>query len=85
MLKDQFRSEILENGITIESDFSDAPTLVSVKSVFNNILYQLFKNSIQYKALNRKPEIILKTKMTDNDFIIQITDNGLGIDLNLIC
>ena len=82
-LKDQFRSEILENGITIQSDFSDAPTLVSVKSVFNSILYQLFKNSIQYKALHRKPEIILKTKLSDNDFIMQITDNGLGIDLNL--
>jgi K+-sensing histidine kinase KdpD len=47
---------------------------------FQNIISNLVENAIKYS--NLPPEISITTSNQDKEFLIQITDNGIGIDKN---
>jgi PAS domain S-box-containing protein len=46
-----------------------------------SILYNIISNSIRYSHPDRKPVIIVKWINDDENKILQISDNGVGIDL----
>ncbi|WP_296618252.1 ATP-binding protein [Marivirga sp.] len=45
-----------------------------------SIIYNLLNNSIKFKSPERKPEIFIKTIEEDDQIIISVKDNGIGID-----
>ncbi|MHA4895949.1 PAS domain-containing sensor histidine kinase [Pedobacter sp. PWIIR3] len=46
-----------------------------------SILLNFFTNAIKYKHPERRPEILIKGFLESDKIILEITDNGLGIDL----
>ncbi|MEK6481362.1 PAS domain S-box protein [Catalinimonas sp. 4WD22] len=73
-------SSIQATNAKITASF-EVSQLYTVKSYFQSIFHNLLSNAIKYKAPKRVPEIRIKTRKEKNDIIIEISDNGLGIDL----
>lgn len=82
-VKSNLAKEIWENDCEITEWFVEAPSVVTVKAYIDSILYNLISNAIKYRSPSRVPKVNLKTS-TINDFVcLEVTDNGLGIDLGL--
>jgi signal transduction histidine kinase len=76
------KKEIEDQHVEIESDFSKAPTVYSIKPMVSSILYNLISNAIKYHSPNRKSKINIRTTQ-ENDLVrLDVTDNGMGIDLD---
>ncbi len=76
------KKEIEDQQVEIESDFTEAATVYSIKPMVSSILYNLISNAIKYHSPERKPKINIRT-IQDNDLVrLDVTDNGMGIDLD---
>ena len=67
-------------NITLDVDVDDLPCFVytdkeQMLRVFNN----LFRNAIQSIPENRKGELLVQIKSSENKYILAIQDNGSGI------
>jgi len=58
-------------------------TISAVPAYLDSILLNFLTNSIKYHAKERRPVIKLSAEVKDNLVILNIQDNGLGIDLTL--
>ncbi len=75
------KSELDDNKVKIISDFSEVPVVFSVKLMVHSILYNLISNAIKYRNTEKTCIIHVSSKL-DGDFTrIDISDNGLGIDM----
>jgi signal transduction histidine kinase len=81
LIKQSLESFLQENEVTIKSDF-ECKKITSTKAYINSILYNLISNGIQYRSPNRKPVITLITRNHSDRIRIEVSDNGLGMDLN---
>jgi|TARA_R110002074_G_scaffold106578_2_gene230272 PAS domain S-box-containing protein len=72
-----------EHAAVMETDFSQCPEIKGIESYFGNILTNLLLNSLTYKSPDRNPSIRLSSKYsTSGNPVIEVSDNGLGMDLN---
>jgi signal transduction histidine kinase len=81
LIKNTLHPYITVNETQIESIFQ-VEELTSVKAYINSILYNLISNAIQYRAFDRKPLIQIISKLLGQHIQIEVSDNGLGIDLS---
>ncbi len=51
------------------------------KTYLESILLNIISNAIKYRSPKRDPIIYIETKYVDEDLVMTIKDNGLGIDL----
>lgn len=77
----QLETNINKYQATIEFNFYNAPKIHFNKSFLESILYQLIKNSIQFRHPDRKPIIQINSFSKDNKVCLSYQDNGIGIDL----
>ena len=71
---------ITENEVKVNLDFK-ANEIDSVKAYINSILYNLISNAIQYRSPDRKLIIDVSARKKSDYVVIEVADNGLGIDL----
>jgi signal transduction histidine kinase len=64
-------------------DFSEAPAMFSVRPMVHSILLNLVSNAIKYRSLAKPLRVSITTKSSSIYTIIEVSDNGLGIDLDL--
>lgn len=50
-------------------------------SNLKSLVYNLLSNAIKYRHPERSPEIIIETQYYDNNCLLSVSDNGLGIDI----
>ena len=74
--------EIEKSKAEIIINCEDAPTLRFPSKYLKSILHNLISNALKYKSLDRTPRIEIKTKWFNNNILLSVKDNGLGIDLN---
>lgn len=74
--------EINATATEVMSDFSKAPTIVSLPQYVESALFNLVSNAIKYRHPDRKPIVIVKSRIVGHQFQLSVTDNGLGIDLD---
>lgn len=74
------KKEIEAHNVKIRTNFTECPEVYSVKPMVHSILYNLISNAIKYRATERWPEVEI-TSRAEANYIIEIKDNGLGIDL----
>lgn len=74
-------NEYLKPTYLIEADFSEAPIVFSVRAMLQNILYNLVSNAIKYRSMERDLHVKVKSFREGKAVVIEIQDNGLGIDL----
>ncbi len=66
-----------KNG-TITLDLKAEPSLAYVDKLhFTNVIYNLLDNALKYTQ--RVPEIIIRTKTINNSILLEVQDNGIGI------
>ncbi|HRH58616.1 MAG TPA: HAMP domain-containing sensor histidine kinase, partial [Chitinophagales bacterium] len=86
-LKAEFDMAMQQNAVPedhrkfIESDFSHAPTIRSVKAFIQSIFYNLLNNAFKYRSPDRELKVSIQSHESQGSIVITISDNGLGIDL----
>jgi signal transduction histidine kinase len=87
-LQDEWNKAVNLLGTNVKSvfrlavDFSDAPYVFGIRPMVQSIFYNLLSNAIKYQSPERKLELdIYSVKLDDQRTMIQVSDNGLGIDL----
>lgn len=75
------QGEILTCEAEIECDFSNAPQVEFPRIYIESIFHNLISNALKYRSPNRKPKIDVRTEIKDNQILLTVKDNGLGIDL----
>ncbi|HMG89486.1 MAG TPA: PAS domain S-box protein [Chryseolinea sp.] len=80
-VKSMLSAKITEVSATIESDFSQAPSILYPNIYLESIFLNLLSNSLKYVDSDRKPEIVFKTFQSNSNIILEARDNGLGINL----
>lgn len=68
--------------VTLQTDLRKCEQLYSVRPMVHSILFNLISNAIKYRAPERMSEIRISADENDDYYILQVEDNGLGIDLN---
>jgi PAS domain S-box-containing protein len=74
-------ARIEELGAEIKTDFDKAPVILYPNIYLESILLNLLSNALKYHGRDRKPVIRLKTFHRDGKIMLEVADNGLGIDL----
>lgn len=88
VLKDEWDKALSLVGNHTESalltvNFEKAPYLYGIRPMIQSIFYNLISNSFKYRSPNRVLAIQARSHMLHpGKTIIEISDNGLGIDLN---
>jgi PAS domain S-box-containing protein len=78
-----FEAQIKEYGADIELDDSEAPIIYFPHKYLESIIANLVSNALKYKSPEYKPIIKITTKKVNDTALLSISDNGLGIDLDL--
>lgn len=73
--------DILRTGATISIDFKISQ-IHSVKAYVQSIMHNLVSNSLKYRSPERPPEITLKAYSEGAYYVLEVVDNGIGIDLS---
>jgi PAS domain S-box-containing protein len=80
-VKHDLLGEILTTNAKITTDFSGCGTIHYYKPYLESILLNLLSNAIKYRDPQRTPEVHFKTSNRSGRCFLEVTDNGLGIDL----
>lgn len=78
---------INENEMSFITDHSEISTTFEVQKIrysklaLKSILYNLVSNAIKYQSPHRKLQLRLSTYKKNNHTYLEVSDNGLGIDL----
>lgn len=65
----------------VHLDFAAVPTLYFVRPHLQSVLYNLLSNALKYAAPSRRPRIRLRTLLLEGRPVLEVQDNGLGLDL----
>ena len=67
----------------IDNQVDNSLFVIGIEAYLDSILLNFLSNGIKYKSDDRQCKITLSTKVENEFVLISITDNGLGIDLEL--
>jgi signal transduction histidine kinase len=81
-IKKLLQSPIREYGIKIIEEFT-VPEIFSARQRINHLLHILVTNAIQFRKDGHTAQIKVRTYRKDKWVILEIQDNGRGIDLDL--
>ncbi|MFD2245475.1 PAS domain S-box protein [Pontibacter ruber] len=81
-IMESLSGEVDASTVSLEHDFEDAPSVVTVRSYVHSIMLNLVTNALKYRSPDRKLRLQLRTYSVPNYICLSVSDNGLGIDLN---
>jgi signal transduction histidine kinase len=81
-VKEILAEQILLNEVSFISNIPESAMINYNSAYLESILYNLISNAIRYRNPLRKPIITLKLHKENEADIIEVSDNGIGIDLN---
>src|SRR5204862_7039039 len=76
-----FECSIMETNDENVSDFSKAPEMEYSAVYLESIMQNMLSNALKYHSPKRTPIIRFETLKSNDGIMLEITDNGLGIDL----
>lgn len=80
-VKAMLSARITETGARVDADFSAVPMIEYPRIYLESVLLNLLSNALKYIFPGRTPLIQVKTLKEKDNILLQITDNGLGINL----
>jgi signal transduction histidine kinase len=81
-IKKLLESPLKNHGIKLTEEFS-VPEIFSARQRINHLIYILIKNAIQYRHPDRPAKIKVSVTKKDKWVVLEVQDNGRGIDLNI--
>lgn len=82
MVLRKFKNEIRRNKAKILTDFQEASEIYTNKAYLFDVLFNLLSNAIKYQSDARALEIYVGTEVSAKYVILEVRDNGIGIDLS---
>ena len=80
--KDLLSGQILENNVSLDFNFDEAPEIMYDPAYMDSIFLNLISNAIKYRSDERDSYVKVWTKRDLDGFIeLHVEDNGLGINL----
>ncbi|NDP28581.1 MAG: PAS domain S-box protein [Flavobacterium sp.] len=79
--KEVLTEQIQSNDATFITNIPENATINYNSAYLESILYNLISNAIRYKHKDRRPIITIQLYKENEKDVIQISDNGMGIDL----
>jgi signal transduction histidine kinase len=73
--------DVIKEQFHISYDFVRVAKIFTIKAFIQSVFYNLLSNAIKYRDPNRNLNIRVVSKLEDGNVIIEIIDNGIGIDL----
>ncbi len=80
-IEETLAGSIIDTKAVISHNFSKAKVMEYPKSYLESILLNLCSNAIKYRSPQRVPNIHFETNAINDEIVMTVTDNGLGIDL----
>ncbi len=74
-------AEISINKAIVKVDVPDDLELMYAPAYLESILLNFLSNAVKYRSRERTPEIKFSTYYDEKRLVLEITDNGVGIDL----
>jgi PAS domain S-box-containing protein len=74
-------AKIVETSAKIISDFTEAPSIIYPNIYLESIFLNLLSNALKYNHPDRNLVIEVKTCYKKKNIILEVKDNGLGINL----
>lgn len=71
-----------EAGLEVANRVEETFKLNTNPAYIDSILLNLVSNAIKYSSTERKPKIEVSAERNGNEVLIEVTDNGIGIDMN---
>lgn len=65
----------------VQTDFAALPELEYGRSNLRTIVLNLLTNAVKYRHPARPPQVAVRTCLADNQPVLEVQDNGLGMDL----
>ncbi len=75
-------SLINRENAKIVAEFQDLKEIRYIPEYLESILLNLITNAIRYKQPGRKPVIFIQTYIENDKEFLEVSDNGMGIDLD---
>jgi signal transduction histidine kinase len=69
------------NNVILRKNLVACRQIYSIKPMVNSIIYNLISNAVKYRSSDRQPVIEVMAMEDDRFYILEIRDNGLGIDI----
>jgi PAS domain S-box-containing protein len=69
------------SNLKLNVDFSECECIDYVPAYLESIILNLITNAIKYKHPDRTPVIAIRTFFEEGRICLQVSDNGIGIDL----
>lgn len=79
--KEVLKEQIIQSETTFITNVPNDAIINYNSAYLESILYNLISNAIRYKHTDRKPIITIKLYKEKHKDVIEISDNGIGIDL----
>ncbi|MFZ6051289.1 ATP-binding protein [Halocola ammonii] len=81
-IKNNLENQIADSGSIIRMDICpDADKMKTIKSYVQSIMFNLISNAIKYRHPDKKCVIEVSAERKGQFVIIEVSDNGLGIDI----
>ncbi|MDJ1504911.1 two-component regulator propeller domain-containing protein [Cytophagaceae bacterium BD1B2-1] len=80
-VKANLSKEIQDTETELQVDFSEVFLFLSIPAYIDSILHNLISNAIKYRHPDRTPIIRIRTWQQEQTIGMEVSDNGLGIDL----
>jgi signal transduction histidine kinase len=80
-VRSSLSNQIMANEALIHEDFSEADQVKTFRPYLHSILMNLISNALKYRRLDVSPVITIKSLHKERFVCIQVSDNGMGIDL----
>lgn len=78
---EKLQDEIFRYNINVEVEVPEYLEVIFNPTYMDNILISFLSNSIRYRSLERKTNISFKSYFKNDQIILEITDNGKGVNL----
>lgn len=75
------REDFNRSGAKVILEVDKVPDIPFSKANLRSVIYNLLSNSLKYRAPDRIPEIIIKSAAVPGYYLLSVTDNGLGLDI----
>lgn len=72
---------IKTNNADVTIEVEESIEIIATQSYLESIIFNLLTNAIKYKSPDRIPTIAIVAYRKEEEVILEITDNGIGIDL----
>ncbi|MEL1240983.1 PAS domain-containing sensor histidine kinase [Flavobacterium flavipallidum] len=78
-----FETQTKKYEIEVKTELKGVSKIYFPQKYIDSVLTNLISNAIKYRSPDRKLVLEIKTKQEKDTFLLAVSDNGLGIDLDM--